>query len=568
MTALLAMLNSCATGVAVVNIDNGFGAAAVASKHHPQSVDGAAGLRWSGRSLDRPWDPLDFFPARARVRSSPRRPCGPGVHASGTGAGAGARAGRRSGHGAPAAGRHRRSRRLRDRRRQPRPRRARRPRRQPAADLDRRRARWRRSPCSASRGFSTPCSRRRRRCRAPTAIAATATPAASPRSPRSRAARRHLRREVAAIRRAILPSGDIADNASPALRDIRDALRRQRAKLRSTLEGLTRDAAKYLQDQIVTDRNGRYVVVVRAEHRGAVPGIVHGTSGSGASLYLEPLATVELNNDVVALTEREREEIHRILLGLTNALRRRQDELDATRRDRVGARRTAREGAIRGAARRRGTGRRPGRRRRVPRRASSAVIRRERHAPVPSRSHGDAADERPRHFGTEHRRQDRRAQGVRPARAHGAVGAVHPGRGRQPVRPVPVDLRGHRRRAVDRRQPQHVLGARRESRRDGARARPAGARAAGRSRRRHRPVRRRRARRGRHRSLPAPRRDRHRDDPRRCAEVVRGDDVRRAQRGLRIRSRDVRADLPAALRRARPQPGPRRSRRASACPPR
>jgi DNA mismatch repair protein MutS2 len=135
--------------------------------------------------------------------------------------------------------------------------------------------------------------------------------------------------EIAGIRRAILPSGDVADHASPALRDIREALRRQRAKLRSTLEGLTRDAAKYLQDQIVTDRNGRYVVVVRAEHRGAVPGIVHGSSGSGASLYLEPLATVELNNDVVALTEREREEIHRILLGLTNALRRRQDELDA-----------------------------------------------------------------------------------------------------------------------------------------------------------------------------------------------------------------------------------------------
>jgi DNA mismatch repair protein MutS2 len=135
--------------------------------------------------------------------------------------------------------------------------------------------------------------------------------------------------EVAAIRRAVLPTGDIADHASPALRDIRDALRRQRAKLRSTLEGLTRDSAKYLQDQIITDRNGRYVVVVRAEHRGAVPGIVHGSSGSGASLYLEPLATVELNNDVVALTEREREEIHRILLGLTNALRRRQDELDA-----------------------------------------------------------------------------------------------------------------------------------------------------------------------------------------------------------------------------------------------
>ena len=137
--------------------------------------------------------------------------------------------------------------------------------------------------------------------------------------------------ETAAVHRAILPSGDISDNASPALRDIRDALRRARAKLRSTLESLTRsrDSAKYLQDQIVTDRNGRYVVVVRSEHRDAVPGIVHGSSASGASLFVEPLSTVELNNDVVTLVEREKEEIHRILLALTNAFRLRADELEA-----------------------------------------------------------------------------------------------------------------------------------------------------------------------------------------------------------------------------------------------
>ena len=137
--------------------------------------------------------------------------------------------------------------------------------------------------------------------------------------------------ETAAVRRAIEPSGDIADDASPALRDIRDSLRRQRSKLRSTLEGLTRgrDAAKYLQDQIVTDRNGRYVVVVRTEHRGAIPGIVHGASASGASLYLEPLTTVDLNNDIVALADREKEEVHRILTALTDAFRRRGPELEA-----------------------------------------------------------------------------------------------------------------------------------------------------------------------------------------------------------------------------------------------
>ena len=92
--------------------------------------------------------------------------------------------------------------------------------------------------------------------------------------PRSRTRAASFANETAAVRRAIDDAGDVVDSASPALRDIRDSLRRQRTKLRSTLDTLTRgrDTAKYLQDQIVTDRNGRYVVVVRAEHRDAIPG--------------------------------------------------------------------------------------------------------------------------------------------------------------------------------------------------------------------------------------------------------------------------------------------------------
>ena len=137
--------------------------------------------------------------------------------------------------------------------------------------------------------------------------------------------------EVRLVRRAIDGSGEVNDDASTALKDLREKLRRQRARLRSTLDGLVRgrDTAKYLQDQIVTDRNGRYVLILRAEHREAVPGIVHGASASGASLYVEPLATVELNNEVVALADREREEVRRILLALTNAFRRRADEFAA-----------------------------------------------------------------------------------------------------------------------------------------------------------------------------------------------------------------------------------------------
>jgi len=138
--------------------------------------------------------------------------------------------------------------------------------------------------------------------------------------------------EIADVRKKIDPSGDVADNASPALAGIRERLRRQRAKLRTTLEAFLRgrDTSKYLQEQVVTDRNGRYVLVVRSEHRSAIPGIVHGTSASGASLFLEPLTTVDINNDIVALEEQEAEEVRRILLALTDHFRGRPDDLRRT----------------------------------------------------------------------------------------------------------------------------------------------------------------------------------------------------------------------------------------------
>jgi DNA mismatch repair protein MutS2 len=141
-----------------------------------------------------------------------------------------------------------------------------------------------------------------------------------------------FRQEVADVRRKIEASGEVADHASPALASIRDRLRRQKQRLRSTLEGFLRgkEAAKYLQEQVVTDRNGRRVLMVRAEHRGSIPGIVHGGSASGASLFVEPLETVEINNDIVALEEQEMEEVRRILLELTDAFRSRPDELERT----------------------------------------------------------------------------------------------------------------------------------------------------------------------------------------------------------------------------------------------
>ncbi len=138
-----------------------------------------------------------------------------------------------------------------------------------------------------------------------------------------------FKNQIADVRRQIDPSGEVNDSASPELGRLRTQLRKQRARLRSTLESYLRgkETSRYLQDQVVSDRDGRYVLVVKAEHRAAIPGIIHGSSGSGASLYLEPLSTVEINNDIVAIEQQEREEVYRILRALTDAFRSRPVEL-------------------------------------------------------------------------------------------------------------------------------------------------------------------------------------------------------------------------------------------------
>ena len=141
-----------------------------------------------------------------------------------------------------------------------------------------------------------------------------------------------FKNETAQVYEKIDEAGDVADNASPELKVIRERLRKQRTRLRGTLESYLRgkETAKYLQDQVVTERNGRYVIVVKAEHRTSIPGIVHGASTSGASLFLEPLSTVEINNDIVALEEQETEEVRRILLALSNTFRVRAADLART----------------------------------------------------------------------------------------------------------------------------------------------------------------------------------------------------------------------------------------------
>ena len=136
--------------------------------------------------------------------------------------------------------------------------------------------------------------------------------------------------EVAvAIRRALLPSGEVADDASPRLADLRRTLLRLKSQLTSVMEGYlrSRDAERLLQDRIITTRNDRYVLLLKAENKGQLPGIIHGTSGSGASFFVEPLPAVELNNDIVQLQDEERNEVLRILQELTERAGRRADDL-------------------------------------------------------------------------------------------------------------------------------------------------------------------------------------------------------------------------------------------------
>ncbi len=124
---------------------------------------------------------------------------------------------------------------------------------------------------------------------------------------------------ASAIRRAILPSGEVADDASPRLSDLRRSLLRARAALHSLMDSYLRDrdTERLLQDKVVTVRNDRYVLVVRSEQRAALPGVVHGGSSSGSSVFVEPLPAVNLNNDIVALQEEERQEVLRVLRDLT-----------------------------------------------------------------------------------------------------------------------------------------------------------------------------------------------------------------------------------------------------------
>jgi DNA mismatch repair protein MutS2 len=129
-----------------------------------------------------------------------------------------------------------------------------------------------------------------------------------------------FREMLTTIRRSVLPNGDISDDASPALRRIRVSMVQTRESIQKTLRQILRSRNAEAGEDYVTLRNERYVIPVRAETRRSTPGVVHGASGTGQTLFLEPFETVEPNNQLVQLSEDEAAEILRVLRELTERL--------------------------------------------------------------------------------------------------------------------------------------------------------------------------------------------------------------------------------------------------------
>jgi DNA mismatch repair protein MutS2 len=129
--------------------------------------------------------------------------------------------------------------------------------------------------------------------------------------------------------RAFLPDGSLSDDASPALRQIRRDIERQQKRIQDSLEKFLRAHRSdgTLQEDFITIRDDRFVVPVVAGQQGRVDGVIHGASGSGRTLFLEPLETIALNNDLVRLHEDELREIDRILAAITEELRVHADEI-------------------------------------------------------------------------------------------------------------------------------------------------------------------------------------------------------------------------------------------------
>jgi DNA mismatch repair protein MutS2 len=130
-----------------------------------------------------------------------------------------------------------------------------------------------------------------------------------------------LQKTLNRITKKILPNGDLEDSASPALAKLRSDINSQRARLTKSLESFMRKSGDAVQDELITVRNERFVIPVKADFRGKVAGVAHGFSSSGATVFVEPLESIEANNELQMLRDKEQNEIIKILFELTEELR-------------------------------------------------------------------------------------------------------------------------------------------------------------------------------------------------------------------------------------------------------
>ena len=125
-----------------------------------------------------------------------------------------------------------------------------------------------------------------------------------------------------AFRNKILPDGTLDDKASPELARIRREIEKQRRSIQDSLRGYLRrlSEGRTVQDELVTIRGERFVIPVKVEQKRRVQGVVHGASSSGQTVFVEPLETIEQNNDLVRLLDEEQAEVHRILVEMTRRI--------------------------------------------------------------------------------------------------------------------------------------------------------------------------------------------------------------------------------------------------------
>ncbi|MBN1309874.1 MAG: endonuclease MutS2 [Anaerolineae bacterium] len=137
---------------------------------------------------------------------------------------------------------------------------------------------------------------------------------------------------VSAISRVIGDQGEVLDSASPRLGQLRGEIRVARDRLQTKLQSIIASSrnAPYLQEALITSRSGRYVIPIKSEHKGRIKGIVHDQSASGATLFIEPLATVETNNQIRELELKEEEEVRRLLAELTAEIGQQADRITWT----------------------------------------------------------------------------------------------------------------------------------------------------------------------------------------------------------------------------------------------